>query len=88
MTTHVPKAVLYYSPVSVWSAVGGFLIVSVFLRLMRSLHSSVGNVRISITLLHHVDNVIARRKDMGKTRLIFALSILVNLSLWIYNSEQ
>lgn len=83
MTTHVPKAVLYYSPVSVWSAVGGFLIVSVFLCLMRSLHSSVGNVRISIPLLHHVDNVIARRKDMGKTRLIFALSILVNLSLWI-----
>jgi hypothetical protein len=80
MTTGVPKAVLYYSPVSVWSAVGEFLVVGVFLRLTR-LNSSVGNVRISITLVHHTDNVAARRRDMGKTRLIFVLSTLVNLSL-------
>jgi len=71
MATGIPKAVLYYSPVSVWSAVGEFLAVGVLLHLM-SLFSSVGDVRNSTTLLRHTDNAVVKRRGMGKTRLIFA----------------
>jgi len=53
MTTGIPKAVLYYSPVSVWSAVGEFLAVGVFLHLM-GLFSSFGDVRNCTTLVRHI----------------------------------